>query len=201
MATRVYRPDAGRSWREASATSSNAEVSQILARYSTDLNNRKLKRGMTRAQNAMTLAGQGVEAWGKAYERVAAIAKGQVAGLATQQTSANSKAAEINQLTARMNKLTSDYNALAKSQGYITPAYKANYLAEWNPLNERYQTIKPVWKAQTSQNEAAQKVADENSRRLQGLEAKYNRADKRSQRAVRSYKHSVRAYNEGFYPV
>jgi hypothetical protein len=200
MATRIYRPDASKTWREASATSSNEAVSQILAKYSTDLNNKRLKRGMTRAETAMTLADQRTQVWGKAYEKVGNQIKGQVTGYNNALGTANQHLTEVNRIAGRIATLDKDWKKVHDG-GTWTPEYQAQYEAERGPLADRYGQLAPIWKAETKQNTQTKSIIDRNNRQYASLVDRYNRATKRQKQSVNAYKNAVNRYNSGFYPV
>ena len=203
MATRIYRPDAGHSWREAAATSSNETISTMLATFATDVNNRRLKRAMGKAERDMTLISQRTEAWGKAYERVGGAVTTQSRNLNANITSANNRIAELARLNGRMQTLNKAYESMqhASPTHQVSEAYRNAYLAEFNPLKARFDSIKPVSDAQIKANQAQQNILNANNRRLQGLQQTYERAAKRQKMAVKAYKSSVSRYNRDFYPV
>jgi chromosome segregation ATPase len=200
MATRIYRPTAGRSWREASARSSNAQVGEILAKYGTDLNNKRLKRAITVAEQNMTLADQRADVWGKTYERVGSQVEGAAKTVTQQANQVNQKAEELARIAARTKVLVADIEKRSKA-GTLTAQQVAAFHAEYDPLVERWNTLNPVYKAQKRDWNALNRSYLQDQQELKTLYSKYQRSTKRTKQAVNAYKQSVSKYNREFYPV
>lgn len=200
MATRIYRPDAGRSWREASNVSANAEISTMLARNATDMANKRLKRNLTTAEFNMKQATQRTTAWAKAYEKVQGGAEHQQAALAYQAGQIGQRGAEIQRLATRIQRLDQAHDKALKA-GTLTEAAHNAYLAERLPVYDRYKQLKPILNAQRGDYKSAAASYEKDRQRLSSLASRYDRSTKQAQRAANAYKASVKRYNRDFYPV
>lgn len=200
MATRVYRPDASRSWRESGALSSNEVVSDILARQATDAKNRALKARIRKTENLMTLKTQRVEAFGERYERAAAGVGSYAGSLQGLVGDIGQRGAQVQQISAYINELTAELERKQK-MGLLTQADIYRYKTLRPELMQNYRLQRSVYNAQREDYAAAQAAYERQQQQLQALYGQYQRSTRVAKKSVKTYKRAVRAYNAGYYPV